>query len=70
MDKSKKYKIIINGKTRTGQYELTTLDGCHCFFMDDTDNYEYFTPSQIEIRETQPGGVKVTPETKKLYFKK
>lgn len=38
LQKDKWYSI--NG--RQGQYELTTTDGRHCFFMDDTLEYEYF----------------------------
>jgi hypothetical protein len=37
----KEIKYLINGK-RKGQYELTTLDHHHCFFMDDTNGYECF----------------------------
>jgi hypothetical protein len=38
--KSKRY--LVNG--RAGQYELTTGDGRLCFYMDDTNRYEYFPP--------------------------
>lgn len=45
LSKEKKYKV--NG--RIGQYELTTQkEGAHCFFMDDTDEYEYFDDPIIE----------------------
>ena len=38
---SKEKYYMING--RRGQYELSTADGnSHCFFMDDTNVYEYF----------------------------
>ena len=38
--KSKYY--FVNG--RRGQYELSTADGkSHCFFMDDSLAYEYFS---------------------------
>lgn len=37
---------LVNG--RKGQYELTTKDDRECFFMDDTDEYEYFENPKIE----------------------
>lgn len=54
MDELSKEKFYdING--RTGQYELTTADGKdHCFFMDDTSEYEYF-PVETEIKEIERG---------------
>mgnify|MGYP005839455641 CR=1 FL=1 len=45
---SKEKHYIING--RRGQYELTNTDDYHCFFMDDTLEYEYF-PVNSEIKE-------------------
>ena len=47
MTKGKIY--LVEG--RRGQYELSTADGkSHCFFMDDTDDYEYF-PIDTKIKE-------------------
>ena len=48
---SKEKRYIVNG--RLGQYELTTVDNPprECFFMDDNDDYEYFTnPKIIELK--------------------
>jgi hypothetical protein len=46
---SKEKHYYING--RRGQYELSTTDGkSHCFFMDDSNVYEYF-PITTLIRE-------------------
>jgi hypothetical protein len=46
---SKEKKYLIGD--RKGQYELTTADQKHhCFFMDDTDIYEYF-PINSKIEE-------------------
>ena len=42
--KSKFYVI----EKRIGQYELTTTDNQECFFMHDTDKYEYFENPKIE----------------------
>jgi hypothetical protein len=47
MKLSKEKKYLING--RVGQYELTTQkEKAHCFFMDDTNEYEYFESPTIE----------------------
>lgn len=49
MTKGKKYKLIFkDGSVRTGDYELTTLAHELCFFMDETDKYEYFKDSELE----------------------
>lgn len=46
---SKEKHYFVNG--RRGQYELSTADGKHhCFFMDDTNVYEYF-PVSSTIKE-------------------
>jgi hypothetical protein len=51
---SKEKKYVVNG--RIGQYELTTNDGkFHCFFMDDTDEYDYFE-FDAEIKEMEGVG--------------
>lgn len=46
MNLFKENMYIIND--RMGQYELTTEDNRECFFMDDTDCYEYFKDAKIE----------------------
>jgi len=40
---------IIDG--REGQWELTSEDNRECFFMDDTDKYEYFVNPEVKIKE-------------------
>jgi len=50
---SKEKLYSING--RIGQYELTTInDKQHCFFMDDTAQYEYFDTSSTIFEISRP----------------
>ncbi len=49
MELKKEGLYIVN--KRLGQYELTTLEGDLCFFMDDTNEYEYFQKPEIKPKE-------------------
>lgn len=60
MKLSKEKHYLVNG--RKGNYELTTQGNkSHCFFMDDTDVYEYFP-----VKGTVVKPIKSTPKPDKF----
>jgi len=42
------YLLKIGEREEVGQFELPTEDDKLCFFMDDTLEYEYFKPGEID----------------------